>query len=43
MKNIIIDPGFGFGKTLAHNYKLLNNLDFLHDLNAYLQVFLENQ
>ena len=33
MKNIIIDPGFGFGKTLAHNYKLLNNLDFLHDLN----------
>ena len=33
VKNIIIDPGFGFGKTLAHNYKLLNNLDFLHDLN----------
>ena len=33
VKNIIIDPGFGFGKTLVHNYKLLNNLDFLHDLN----------
>jgi len=24
--NIIIDPGFGFGKTLAHNYQLLNEL-----------------
>ena len=24
--NIIIDPGFGFGKTLDHNYKILNNL-----------------
>ena len=25
--NIIIDPGFGFGKTLEHNYTILNNLD----------------
>tara|TARA_B100001027_G_scaffold203928_1_gene165747 strand:+ start:121 stop:918 length:798 start_codon:yes stop_codon:yes gene_type:complete len=24
--NIIIDPGFGFGKTLDHNYLLLNGL-----------------
>ena len=24
---IIIDPGFGFGKTLAHNYQLLNALE----------------
>ena len=24
---IIIDPGFGFGKTLEHNYQILNNLD----------------
>ena len=24
---IIIDPGFGFGKTLNHNYKILNNLE----------------
>ncbi|GIS45978.1 MAG: hypothetical protein Ct9H90mP18_03100 [Gammaproteobacteria bacterium] len=24
---IIIDPGFGFGKTLDHNYTLLKNLD----------------
>ena len=25
--NIILDPGFGFGKTVEHNYQLLNNLD----------------
>ena len=23
-KKIIIDPGFGFGKTLKHNYELIN-------------------
>jgi dihydropteroate synthase len=27
VEEIIIDPGFGFGKTLAHNYQLLNALD----------------
>jgi dihydropteroate synthase len=26
-RNIIIDPGFGFGKTLAHNLQLLRELD----------------
>tara|TARA_B110000014_G_C20030333_1_gene535014 strand:- start:288 stop:1124 length:837 start_codon:yes stop_codon:yes gene_type:complete len=26
-QKIIIDPGFGFGKNLQHNYKLLNNLE----------------
>tara|TARA_B100001142_G_scaffold302125_1_gene328405 strand:- start:675 stop:1517 length:843 start_codon:yes stop_codon:yes gene_type:complete len=25
--NIIIDPGFGFGKTLSHNYQILNQLE----------------
>ena len=25
--DIVIDPGFGFGKTLEHNYELLNHLD----------------
>lgn len=25
--DIIIDPGFGFGKTIDHNYKLLANLE----------------
>ena len=26
---IILDPGFGFGKTVEHNYALLNHLDRL--------------
>jgi dihydropteroate synthase len=25
--DILIDPGFGFGKTMVHNYQLLNRLD----------------
>jgi dihydropteroate synthase len=27
VKDIIIDPGFGFGKTVEQNYELLNRLD----------------
>ncbi len=27
VKDVIIDPGFGFGKTLQQNYELLNRLD----------------
>ncbi|HKL31950.1 MAG TPA: dihydropteroate synthase [Tangfeifania sp.] len=27
VKDVIIDPGFGFGKNLQHNYDLLNRLD----------------
>jgi dihydropteroate synthase len=27
VKQIILDPGFGFGKTLEHNYQLLNSLE----------------
>ena len=26
IKDIVLDPGFGFGKTVAHNYLLLNNM-----------------
>jgi dihydropteroate synthase len=29
VKDIIIDPGFGFGKNIGHNYDLLNRLDSL--------------
>lgn len=28
--DVIIDPGFGFAKTLKQNYKLLNNLELLN-------------
>ncbi|KAA6312277.1 hypothetical protein EZS27_036762, partial [termite gut metagenome] len=27
VKDSILDPGFGFGKTLAHNYKLMAQLE----------------
>jgi len=27
VEDIIIDPGFGFGKNIDHNYDLLNRLD----------------
>lgn len=27
MRDIVLDPGFGFGKTLEHNYELLRHLD----------------
>lgn len=26
IKDIVLDPGFGFGKTVEHNYLLLNNM-----------------
>lgn len=31
---IVIDPGFGFGKTLAHNLDLLRHLDKLRELGV---------
>lgn len=33
IKDIIIDPGFGFAKTLEQNYLLLRELDFLNILD----------
>ena len=27
VKDILIDPGFGFGKTMEHNYELMNHLE----------------
>lgn len=29
VNDIILDPGFGFAKTLEHNYELFNNIDVL--------------
>lgn len=36
--DIILDPGFGFGKTLQHNYQLLSRLSQLHELHLPLLV-----
>lgn len=36
IKDIIIDPGFGFGKTIRHNFELLRNLDVFKMLDKPL-------
>ena len=42
-ERIILDPGFGFGKTLAHNCALLRGLGELRDLGAPLLVGLSRK
>ena len=36
--DVIIDPGFGFGKTLEQNYIIMQNMEVLHELHAPLLV-----
>jgi dihydropteroate synthase len=36
--NILVDPGFGFGKTVAHNLELMNGLALFHSLGCPLVV-----
>jgi len=36
--DIIIDPGFGFGKTIAHNYQILQHLNLYTHLHCPLLV-----
>ena len=38
VKDIILDPGFGFGKTLEHNYELMAHLEDFHELDLPLLV-----
>lgn len=38
IENIMVDPGFGFGKTLEHNYELLKGLPFLAGLDSPIVV-----
>jgi len=33
-ERIVVDPGFGFGKTVAHNFELLRKLDRIADLGV---------
>lgn len=35
---ILLDPGFGFGKTLTHNYQLLQRLEYFHHFDMPLLV-----
>ena len=38
LNDIIIDVGFGFGKTVSHNYQLLKHLDLFKKLEAPMLV-----
>ena len=38
VKDIILDPGFGFGKTLEQNYQLMNELEKLQVMELPLLV-----
>lgn len=38
INDIIIDPGFGFGKTIQHNFQLLKGLSFFKEMEAPLLV-----
>ncbi|WP_051484701.1 dihydropteroate synthase [Shewanella waksmanii] len=42
-ENILIDPGFGFGKTLAHNYQLLAELRCFKTLSIPLLIGLSRK
>ncbi|MGZ2411629.1 dihydropteroate synthase [Sphingomonas sp. F9_3S_D5_B_2] len=37
-ERIVIDPGFGFGKTVAHNLELMNALAMFHSLGCPVVV-----
>ena len=37
-ERILIDPGFGFGKTVAHNLELMNGLALFHSLGCPIVV-----
>ena len=36
--DVVVDPGFGFGKTLDHNYELMEHLEDFHELGCPLLV-----
>jgi dihydropteroate synthase len=42
-ERIVIDPGFGFGKTVAHNLRLLRDLDAFLDLGFPVMVGLSRK
>ena len=38
IEDVIIDPGFGFGKSSTHNYQLLNQLDRFKSLDVPIMI-----
>jgi dihydropteroate synthase len=43
IKDVIIDPGFGFAKTVEQNFELLNHLDYLQILGKPMLVGLSRK
>ena len=43
INNVIIDPGFGFGKTATHNFQLLHQLKWFKKLNRPVMVGLSRK
>jgi dihydropteroate synthase len=41
--DVILDPGFGFGKTVEHNYELLSKLNRLHIIDLPILVGLSRK
>jgi dihydropteroate synthase len=37
-ERIVVDPGFGFGKTVQHNLQLMNGLAMLHGLGCPVMI-----
>ncbi|MFC0179509.1 dihydropteroate synthase [Thorsellia kenyensis] len=42
-ENILVDPGFGFGKSDSHNYQLLNEMEALHQLQCPILIGLSRK
>ena len=40
---LLVDPGFGFGKSVSHNYKLLKNLSAITELGFPVLVGLSRK
>jgi dihydropteroate synthase len=36
--DVILDPGFGFSKTITHNFQLLKHLPYFHQLQKPLLI-----
>ncbi len=43
IQDVIIDPGFGFGKTIAHNFRLLQQLPVFQLLDCPIMVGLSRK
>jgi dihydropteroate synthase len=43
INDVIIDPGFGFGKNKEHNFELIQNLSYLKTLNCPILIGLSRK